>query len=1014
MNKKLWMGLVLVLVVNSLFLVSAAVDTKMKVKYCEFAVSDIDVSQWKYEDSSGTDEADVFKPWNETEQEGIFMLSNNKNLVLEEASDYEFTRYTLNRTWFNEFGSDGSESDIPVIDVGVGQDKWIYTRCFFKTGDYRIFLFDKSFYDYYYLTDDFNLTTGIIPYDTSSGTPRVSTYGNYLALLCVSSKLNNLNPGESGLFPYTEPYIIYKTKNLAKKPSSNVRFGMSWMLRELGRVNLISSPSPGAILYINNFDSDYAVENFLKVTQLGGEIVKKDEDSGETIVGGGDLKIIPGHNYSMIVPFENRYGVPLTMNFIYGIRPNGWPYSRGLGMGNVALFPHQARQTKILSFLPGETKNLTNSYVIPNNDGGYAIVHSYQYTHWSNVDDPEGYIVYSWPRVGSDEYPYLSFQTIDPRIEMIKEGGVWTAIFNITTDLYVESNTYNLDVAQDDYELEGRVYKNSIIPENLEYMENYPLPSDLNKGATPFNWRIPIDPSWQGGRYYIKLLSKMLKSLEPHPSFQDKYISVYYGNPYFKPGDIAYQYDNRLNFGLDSKIDSEKIVIFNPTFYENDVELSVERWSDEDNFILSWDGVNFEKNPTKTFHLLPLESREIIFWVNASYEFWPEESILEKLKIKASANLITEEEITLKTNYLDYILDVRNVSIGWFDLVLGYYEPEVMDVIEGGNNTKTIRYDWFESGNDESFTKNSGKEYNVTFKLINKINGLILNETKEVFIINDSKNKKYIELIYNFSVMDYQIEINLDPEFSIDELDSSGNDANNNFLIHDYQIISCKVEEGYLYYYDFLKGWVVDNNCGSGCFCPNNFMCVLGGYCSYLFGECNYDNLDDCNDFSFHLNELCGWECSPDEGSIGCPPPIDYKETGSCVNCGGIIDSCSGYNNEITCELDPCKKKIFDCDFLNCDKSKDYYCKWDSFTQKCFLNSNIGDVNCDYYFKISKCNEFDIAIGEYIDINGNPDCPNKVREISCKNILIKLGLFSFFEFLISIFILLFIYFMKNN
>ena len=65
--------------------------------------------------------------------------------------------------------------------------------------------------------------------------------------------------------------------------------------------------------------------------------------------------------------------------------------------------------------------------------------------------------------------------------------------------------------------------------------------------------------------------------------------------PYFRPGDIAYQLGDTLYFGNDSRIDVEKIIVFNPSFYDAEINLSVGNWSDNENFTLSWDGINFGK-----------------------------------------------------------------------------------------------------------------------------------------------------------------------------------------------------------------------------------------------------------------------------------------------------------------------------------------------------------------------------------------------------------------------------------
>ncbi|MCK4650439.1 hypothetical protein KAT36_04385 [Candidatus Pacearchaeota archaeon] len=1012
MNKKLILILSCLLILNSLFLVDAAVDIKMKVRYCEFAVSNTNVAQWKYQSDSGTDESEVFKPWDEATQEGIFLLSENKNTILGEPSSYEFTRYTPEENWFNEFKSDGTKSDIPIINVGVGKDKWIYTRCKFITGDYRIFLYDYGYCDLGYLTNDFNLTSEIIPSDTSSsGTPHTSIYGNYLTHVHPSPRwLNNLNPGESGLFPHTEPYIIYKTQNLAQRPTSLVYFSMGWLVRELGRTSTVSSPQPNKILYINNSNSDYAPENYLTVSALWGDMIKKDENTGETTTGSGShLKLIPEHNYSTTSFFKNNHGVPLIIDFHKRISQNSWPRSRGVGKGDIAIFPSQPTQKETITFQPGETKSITNNYVIP---AGYAIVNAYSYMHIKNSNSPTGGWIYGWPPLGSEAYPYLSFRTIDPRIEMTKVDGKYKPIFNITLDLYGEAYARNLPIAQDDYELEGRIYKNSINDENLEFQQTYPLPSNLPKGDTSFNLQIPVDPSWGEGKYYIKILSKMKKAIEPHPEFKDKYISMYYGNPYFKAGDIAYPYDNKLKFGSDSKIDSEKIVIFNPSFYENDIELNIESWSDENNFILSWDRETFSKNPSTTIHLYPLQSKEINFWVNATYTPWISSSLKESLKINIQSNLKTDDETIVKKIILDFILDVDKDALNWFNINPVKFAPEII-LLDSVNSTKNeeITLNWNIEGSDSKWEELAEKPYEVKIKLINgsEPTGEVLKETIATFGISEDETTE-LTFDYDFNYGEYLVILDLDSNDQIAEKYSSGDDAeedNYNIYSIPFLITYCYYhEDGYMHRINFFGEDVIDKE--NKCTCSHEFVTIPNeGYCADPYSEIclTFNSYPICNNWIQSKPGLCGWEA---EISLSTTP-------GYCLPCNNISNTCSGYNNKESCETDPCYKAfLYDCTAFKCDTSQEYRCIWDGTLNQCQFKSTINGNSCTYFGNIiQECNGTNNKM--IVDYTSDDiGCDSSTREVICGQGAIILNFFSKISLITAILIVTLFYIFKKN
>jgi len=1010
---KITLSLIFLIIISTLSLTAAAeVDTKMKVEICELAIANVQIDDWEFSGGSGV-ESDIFKPWNEASQTGTFMLINNTNRILGESSLYEFTRYNANNTWFNEFENVGPESDIPIIKVGGGINKWIYTRCKFTVGDYRIFLFLYRIGGYNYLTSDFNLTIGAEPPITAnkSTAPWISKASSYIdSFSSGTGSLNNLNPGETGLFQNTEPYAIYRIGNLATIPTSYLRFSMSQIMVESGNEYLVSSPEPRSIIYINNSDINIDVSQLKKVTAQSSQIIKRDETTGQTFTGGGgEFKLLAGHNYSITVPFKNTYGVPLNMTFLdYGISISGWwGYGICEGSETVNLAPSQpSTGISNISFLPGETINITTSYKIPEDETG-AMPRATQQIRWYNTNDPFKEERSNWLALASEEFPYLGFRAIDPRIEMKLIDEKFEPVFSINQSLYVGGYTHNLAVSPNDYELETRIYKDIVNSSNIVFSTTNIIDYALAKSSiTPFIITIPIDYDWGEGKFYVMSLAKMINAISPRTDFQGQYISKSDEKVYFLPGDIAYQYGNQLRFAENARIDSEKIAIFNPSFYENDFDITIENISDQENFSLSWDGTNFN-NANKTIHLYPLQTKEITFWVNATYNPWVSSSRTENMAIKTYSMLKTELGTIEKTNILSFTLNVYEDLTKWFNLKP--IDFSVSNQIGSSTNvvyldninqtkTKKITLTWDAIGSESEIANITGKTYKVDVSLLNKTSGTIIFQKTVSYIISETGIVK-LEFEYPFTYGNYSLVINLDSTNQIDEKDSWEESAEeDNKITYNLPVVVTYCEynttDHYLYTLDFFGNKIIDTN--NICECPANLMLILNtGYCADPYGkDCpTFDTYIECNDLTITNQSICGWESN----TSGITDP------GYCLSCSEIQNTCGAYNNEETCDDDPCQKAaIYDCSPLECDINENLECFWEGNECKINITKRTG-LPCEY--KIDIIQDCLNPTSKKMIINyttTDPGCENAIKETLCEQRVVPLNFFSKISLILAI------------
>ncbi|MCK5343862.1 MAG: hypothetical protein KAR20_10685, partial [Candidatus Heimdallarchaeota archaeon] len=169
---------------------------------------------------------DTFGEWDGTKGIVERVTNSNPNFGLDENPNYTWEFYQGDRTYFDESGTYGTTSQLPILEAKPGVDTFAYTKCTFQVGDRFVPYLNFNIYPFYAkLTNDFNLTTEIIDDDIKTKTtwqnspisynnPPLMTSGVY-ADTTLSTNTNN------GVFPNIEFHKVYK-HNLNDYPSSLV------------------------------------------------------------------------------------------------------------------------------------------------------------------------------------------------------------------------------------------------------------------------------------------------------------------------------------------------------------------------------------------------------------------------------------------------------------------------------------------------------------------------------------------------------------------------------------------------------------------------------------------------------------------------------------------------------------------------------------------------------------------------------------------------------------------------
>ncbi|MFH1521408.1 MAG: hypothetical protein ABIF18_00455 [archaeon] len=999
-----------------LFLTSLAQATQIDILLKECVLS--------YDD-------DTFQEWDGARGIVERVTNSNPNFGYDEDPIYTYSFYQGEREYFDESGTYGTVSKLPILfvtlstipEAKLGIDTFAYIKCTFQVGDRFVPYLNLVIYPFWATpTNDFNLTTGIINDATKTKMTWQTSPLSYKEPALMSNTLSAdstlSTDTNSGVFPNTEFHKVYK-RNLNDYPSSLIYLDPDFSGE--GNSQLIH-PLFKFYFYINNTNiPNDEIKQYLCpiITDFTATNINTSETYPPTFL------IFPGEEIEICSTIENEYKTDLN-NIKITDHLSSSTYSMGRIGGEGTDLSMFSTPTFIVetNLVQGEIKDICNTYTIPE-----------VYYYGKPVAIPRASSAYylknekglecraTWPIYGSDNVSYLGIKGLTTAIEY--DPQTKQAIFDVEMGLQVTyaygvSDPNVIKILPDDYSIITRIYEDDILPENLAIETETILDqnefdkigeTELTQGEYDiFNLQIPIEGALTKTdvKYIVKFYTKKL--VEP---FRDFIIADIAGTPYFEPGDIAYLHDGTLNFGSDSKIDSEKITIFNPSFYENDIKLDVASWSDEDNFTLSWDGSSFSSNPSQTIHLYPLQSKEITFWVNATYNPWVADSIQESLKINIQSNLKTDEDYIEKIEELSFMLDMNKSSLNWFNINPIGFIPEII-FLDNLNSTKNkeITLEWNTEGSDSKWEELIGESYNVTIKLINGTDpdGEVLKEIIATFIITEDGTTE-LTFDFDFSYGEYLVILDLDSNNQIAELYSSGDSAeedNHNVYSIPFLVTNCYYNEddGYMHRINFFGEDAIDKE--NKCECPSNFVTIPDeGYCADPYSEiCSTFNLYSiCNDWNQSKPGLCGWEA---EVSPLITP-------GTCLNCSSISNTCSGYNNEETCEIDPCYKALlYDCVAFGCDTSQEYECVWDDTLNQCNFFSEIDGKSCNYFGNIlEECNETnDKMIINYT--SEDTGCEDRVREVICRQDTVLLNFFSKLSFIFAIILIVIFYAIKSE
>ena len=959
----------------------------------------------------------TFQEWDGTKGIVERVTNNNTNFGLTEIPNYNYTFYQGTRPYFDESGTYSTTSQLPILNVKSTGDTFAYTKCTFEVGDrfipyisFVIFPFSSR------LTNDFNLTKGIV----NDSTKRKKTWENSSFSYTIPALIiKTLFPTpalstntDNGVFPNTEFHKVY-THNLTHYPSSQVYMDPDFLGEGTSRPIV---PQFNFNFYINNTNiPNSEIKKYLCPSMT--DFTATNTNTGKTYPP--QFLIFPGENIKRCVKLNNQFKINMT-----NIAFSNHMYSSAYGIGQIAYLGtnlstfRSPMYSSILNITTGESKIICNNYTIEKTVNGKPVaIPKIGGSYF--IKNEKGYRCnIGWSFYGSDNISYLAIKGMTTAIGY--DITTKKPIFDIQMGLQVTygygvSDSTTIQIFPNDYSIITKIYEESVLPSNLALETETIL--DAAKfakiGVTPplkkgdyniFNLQIPIEGALNKTNvtYVAKFFTKKLV-----PPFKDFIIAGISVTPYFKPGNMAYPHDDTLYFGSNSKIDNKKITLFNPSLHSTNVKINLTSWSDN-NFALSWDGITFTKTSTITIPLYPLQSKDMTFWVNATYNPWVTSQKSETLMIEVTADLQTENGIEHKNQIMSFNLNVNNTPINWINLNQYDISPETIK-INTINSTKleTIITRWSLDGSNSGITANLGKTYKVKVTLINDTptKDILLTKTEDFVVTTSTINN--INFNYDFANKKYELKVELDTENQIPELFSSGASAksdNNKTYKLPVEATDCWLTDNYLYKMNFFGTAVLDYN-GEDCSCPSWLTLVSGtGFCADPASQScyNWNSHPNCNNISITNPSMCGWEAT----TTGTTTP------GTCLDCTDITDTCSSYNNKETCNIDPCSKANYDCTNLACDKSKIYKCSWNATSKKCKFKSTINGNSCSFTGEIAQtCETGNELIINYISTDLS--CTNQTKKSACLEQVTTLDFFSTASLIAAITLISLFYTLKN-
>ncbi len=763
--KYLIYAIMFLLVVN----ISFALDNLARVNYCEIAVSSLQFNP-AHSNQRGdyfNHEDQIFKTWDENQNEGHFLtIQNTQNLG--NTPIYNIFYHSSERDYFNEFGSNGQKSNIPIIDINE-KDKSLYMRCYYKIGDQKIQIGSSSYELRSSLTSDFSLTNGIIPDQPTirfcnsnpcsyyiSGTPVLNV--NF-----VPFWNNTVNNEFKSFFPQTEPYQIFY-RSLNDYPTSLLDFGF-YLLREVGASNLITQP-PKVYIYINGSNIvDYLLPSYDKCSNF----LVEDLTDGRSNVGTSrNFLIIPGNKYKVTNKFYNPYNIRLTdikhkYNWqSYSSQVAGCGFGLGSKETDVDYFSIGYSDYITFDIEPRDFKEVSSEYILPTDESLCELLNSVR------IYNKKGTYYITWPRIGSDNTPYLAFSGIRQELDLV--GG--QPSLNVLTFFNVPNTANTPTVKPGDFSIITRIlYKNKTTGQQSIWREEETVLdldkikeitgglSEIPNGANKYNFSmsIPADSSMKSGEYSADFFIKAKNG-----RFNEKTIAYLPGYAKFELGKIQYALDGSVfRFGVNSRSATMPITLFNPDFYPHRFTWEIKSISDTNNFQFSED--------THTIHsvdLKALETKTIDLRVDAIYSTWPEYYTTESFKIE-----VNTDQVNVDPAEIEYTLDISQAY--WLNLKSEDISIITTDIVEGGSLDFNVFWKIEASGSTFDDLKN--EQYDVKVTLFK--DGIEEDAKIKTFTITE--NWATINFSSNLDVPrgsgDYKIRLDVDVNSNIIENNSVNN-----------------------------------------------------------------------------------------------------------------------------------------------------------------------------------------------------------------------------------------------
>ncbi|MFW6047394.1 MAG: hypothetical protein ACOCP4_06400, partial [Candidatus Woesearchaeota archaeon] len=739
---------------------------KFALKKCEYSFNDPD-----------------FNSWNEDTGEGVFLEVTNDNLNIGRGKegDYSFEVFQDEREYYNNFGSynpDGDwpynqTSNIPILQVDEESDT-VYVNCSFKVGDYRIY--PRSIYFLYLrnakggeLTTDFNLSRGLIdenadgygflpknyirtqfegnknPASRYYKTGEITYSTNDSVYYFDNEYIDNpedVSPSDwrDGFYPNTNPNVKYKAQ-VGDLPSAIYHFRSA-----VTEANSDTSFAYLKYFYINSSIND--VRDFLvPIVKDSSKFTNKETGDSVSVSENGyenGIDVSEGDNIKVEYDLYNPFNIDLgEREFRVDLHENG--HRTGGLMGRAKSDKYYET---INSFQSKNSKKISSSFEL---DGKSPQLLSFLITF------TEGdHFGRWWTGVGSDNTKYLGFMGLDPKIQFTSQG----AVFNMTTDLFVPRyyGNKNIEINPGEYKLLYELYrkKENSVDKKVDDFEVVLDDERFNKMGInsieeqeriPFSKIFEIKDSYEQGEYYVKVFSIPISE---DNRYEGEKVSTLNVEPEFESKFLIYPVEEtEVVYGTDVKSNDIFVDVFNPTFYNQEINVSIKNLNN----------ANYSYSEPKTINLKPLGDKRISFEINATHDPWPSNEIERTFELNAE---MSGEDLS---SNIGYDLFVYSENIERVDLIAENIDLDCDDCLIDSS------FDITNSWRSEVSESNSalGSEYNSSLEIKNSSGDVVKNFKKEFSLNNDPDIGWDIENIDISDSGDYEAHLIIDSEDSINE-----------------------------------------------------------------------------------------------------------------------------------------------------------------------------------------------------------------------------------------------------